>query len=77
MKRFKELWYNLDQKYTCNCDFDCDCDCDCDCNCNCDSYDLSYIRRFTKLKEGLIFDLETPTKLVKYIHSVSFPSSMS
>ena len=75
MKRFKELWYNLDQKYTCNCDFDCDCDCDCDCNC--DSYDLSYIRRFTKLKEGLIFDLETPTKLVKYIHSVSFPSNMS
>lgn len=75
MKRFKELWYNLDQKYTCNCDFDCDCDCDC--NCNCDSYDLSYIRRFTKLKEGLIFDLETPTKLVKYIHSVSFPFSMS
>lgn len=73
MKRFKELWYNLDQKYSCNCDFDCDCDC----NCNCDSYDLSYIRRFTKLKEGLIFDLETPTKLVKYIHSVSFPSSMS
>ena len=68
-KRFKELWYNLDQKYSCNCDFDCDC--------NCDSYNLSYIRRFTKLKEGLIFDLETPTKLVKYIHSVSFPSSMS
>ena len=67
-KRFKELWYNLDQKYSCNCDFDCDC--------NCDSYNLSYIRRFTKLKEGLIFDLETPTKLVKYIHSVSFPSSM-
>lgn len=70
-KRFRELWYNLDQKYSCNCDFDCDCDC------NCDSYDLSYIRRFTKLKEGLIFDLETPTKLVKHIHSVSFPSSMS
>lgn len=68
-KRFKELWYNLDQKYSCNCDFDCDC--------NCDSYNLSYIRRFTKLREGLIFDLETPTKLVKYIHSVSFPSSMS
>lgn len=68
-KRFKELWYNLDQKYSCNCDFDCDC--------NCDSYNLSYIRRFTKLKEGLIFDLETPTKLVKYIRSVSFPSNMS
>ena len=67
-KRFKEIWYNLDQKYSCNCDFDCDC--------NCDSYNLSYIRRFTKLKEGLIFDLETPTKLVKFIHSVSFPSSM-
>ena len=68
-KRFKELWYNLDQKYSCNCDFDCDC--------NCDSYNLSYIRRFTKLGEGLIFDLETPTKLVKYIHSVSFPSNLS
>ena len=68
-KRFKELWYNLDQKYSCNCDFDCDC--------NCDSYNLSYIRRFTKLKEGFIFDLETPTKLVKYIRSVSFPSNMS
>lgn len=68
-KRFKEIWYNLDQKYSCNCDFDCDC--------NCDSYDLSYIRRFTKLKGGLIFDLETPTKLVRYVYSVSFPSSMS
>ena len=68
-KRFKELWYNLDQKYSCNCDFDWDC--------NCDSYNLSYIRRFTKLKEGLIFDLETPTKLVKYIRSVSSPSNLS
>lgn len=68
-KRFKELWYKLDQKYSCTCDFDCDC--------YCDSYNLSYIRRYKKLKEGLIFDLDTPTKVMRYIRSVSFPSNLS
>lgn len=68
-KGFKELWYKLDRDYSCTCDFDCEC--------YCDNYNLTYIRRFKELKEGLIFELETPTKFVKYIRSVSFPSDLS
>lgn len=73
LAKFKELWYKLDRKYEC----DCDGGCDCECEGYEEGYDLSFIRKNRKLKEGHTFNFETPMTSEKYTHSVSLPSDLS
>lgn len=74
LAKFKETWYKLDRKY------ECDCKQDWGCNCECEGYeegyDLSFIRKNRKLKEGQTFVLETPFTSEKYTHLVSLPSDL-
>lgn len=73
LAKFKELWYKLDRKYEC----DCDGGCDCECEGYEEGYDLSFIRKNRKLKEGHTFNFETPMTSEKYTYSVSLPSDFS
>lgn len=73
LAKFKELWYKLDRKYEC----DCDGGCDCECEGYEEGYDLSFIRKDRKLKEGHTFNFETPMTSEKHTYSVSLPSDFS
>lgn len=75
LAKFKELWYKLDRKYECDCKQDWGRNCDCEGYE--EGYDLSLIRKVSKLKEGHTFKFETPYTSEKYTHSVSSPSDLS
>lgn len=75
LAKFKELWYKLNRKYECECKREWGCNCECEGYE--EGYDLSFIRKNRKLKEGQTFVLETPFTSEKYTYSVSLPSEMS
>ena len=75
LAKFKEMWYRLDRKYECECNREWGCNCECDGYE--EGYDLSFIRKNRKLKEGHTFTFETPTTTEKYTHWVSLPSGLS
>ena len=75
LAKFKDKWYKLDRKY------ECDCKRDWGCNCDCEGYkvgyDLSFIRKVRKLKEGHTFEFKTPYTSERYTHFVSSSSDLS
>lgn len=75
LAKFKEKWGKLDRKYECECKHDWGRNCDCEGYE--EGYDLSLIRKVSKLKEGHTFKFETPYTSEKYTYSVSLPNSLS
>lgn len=75
LAKFKEMWYKLDRKYECECKREWGWNCECEGYE--EGYDLSFIRKNRKLKEGQTFVFETPLTLETYTHSVSSPSELS